>query len=138
MSLSKWFKDMYKQYTLEYKNIINKMIDNEKKEIHDIITLIFKERGISQIITDYSPYKCINREYHFEKVDELHDHAFFYTSLTLNIHKEILNVLIIFLKKEKYLNKKHLQQFTEGITFLMNNIHIFYSLCLELEKTFQF
>ena len=45
MSLSKWFKDMYKQYTLEYKNIINKMIDNEKKEIHDIITLYSKRDG---------------------------------------------------------------------------------------------
>ena len=134
-----WFKTKYKHYANEYKQrIVNKVI-NEKKKIHMILHPYVEEKGICKMITDYLPYKRNERHYNFEKIDIWNEYTFVYNELSNK--PDIMNVLILFIKKERYLNKTRLDTYLSALSFLFNmiyldedGIHIFYTLLRELEK----
>ena len=134
------FKNKYKCYAIAYTDYLSKKADKHKQKIHKILEPYVYEKGVCKMITDYLPYKRNNKEYNFGKIRTwVKDTTFAYNMLSEI--PDIINILMFYLKKEKYMNKIRLHDFISGLDFLFSNvymdepgIHIFYTLLLELQK----
>ena len=134
------FKNKYRYYATEYKHYLSKKADKQKRHINKILEPFVYEKGVCNIITDYLPYKRDTMEYNFEKIRSWDKH----TTLAYNTlpqYKDINNILLLYLRKEKYLNKTRLDHFISGLDFLFNmiymdepSIHILYTLLFQLQK----
>ena len=132
-----WFKNRYQKYANVYKNRIIKKVNKHKAKIHTVLEPYLDEQNISNIITDYLPYISVNKKYLFEKVNTWNYRTFYHKKLTN--YTDIIGILILFLKGEKYLNKKELSKYIQSITYMFDEvylyedgIHLFYTLCYDL------